>query len=214
LYAPTCTKITGKIDLHILCEPIACRKALTDILDSLPDLDGAQFNKLLNDKSKLLFGLFRGFDLEKSFWKSMQGEVGFLALQSEILAALPSTTTDVEPSVTLGKLGALQATPLFKYCGIGPQSITTQIIQYVTAIKSSHSPEWVTGSTSTFMSAVKERLAYCCRAVKPPATDKDKPETLVGAKAAAYVLETVRGLHQKGTPLTLRDVQPLITYDW
>jgi hypothetical protein len=201
------------IELGVLKEAITCRKACKEILDGHTDMDGAALLKVLTAKSKVLRGFDKTWMVEEGFWVSIQGAQGIDALQHEIRLALPSATVALTVPEAMGRLGAIEASALYNFCGASPQAIVQTIKQYLTLLASKRTPEWASGTTSSFMQSVKEQFQFFCR-FEMQASSTAAGETLTGSSAASQMLAAALQKTVDGEALTLHDIQPLQTFEW
>jgi hypothetical protein len=151
--------------------------------------------------------------VEEGFWVSIQGAQGIDALQHEIRLALPSASVALTVPEAMGRLGAIEASALYNFCGASPQAIVQTIKQYLTLLASKRTPEWASGTTSSFMQSIKEQFQFFCR-FEMQASSTAAGETLTGSSAASQMLAGALQKTVDGEALTLHDIQPLQTFEW
>ena len=175
-------------------------------------MGGGALLKVLTAKSKVLRGFDNTWTIEEGFWMSMQGAQGIDALQHEIKLALPSASVALTVAEAMGRLGAIEASALYNYCGASPQAIVATIKGYLTLLQSKRAPEWASGATSTFMQSIKQQFLFFCR-FELVAGHDGVADSLTGSAAASQIFAHTMQKTIDGEQLTLYDIQPLPTYE-
>ena len=192
----------------------AARKCAHDILSDPKVSSFADVRKLLISNASTLISLDRSFKLEFDFVQGPCERVLADAVDSKLLACLPTQTLAVSYEQAISSLNLLQKSKFHDLSSSSMQARAAVVVEMVANMSRGIAPDASCGTHSEFYATVLKRLEAFARQKMPTAEGSDEV-VIIGQAALNEQMKQIK-LRFEEDPESVRllDLEPFHAFKW
>lgn len=197
------------VDEGVINEMGVVRKLALSHLSGGPPTS-ALVSTVLQEHGAFLVQMDKRFKTEMSYFEHMVGDGSVDRLKDEVRACLPSSA-GASASDAAGRMSGVAASALFRWCGLGAQTLALSVLENVRSLAQNKAPAFG-DANDPFLIECREKYKYFITYIV--AGEEGASEILVGKDAAAKYIAMASAKKTAGSSVMYSDIAPAIAFAW